>query len=86
VQVLILHAVDKPLMYQRRGGKVGAAALDAHSVETIIKRRVTEHYVLLGSPVKKAEQEATRNSGHSLRVGLAVRRPNTAPAAMRSRL
>ena len=46
--------------------------LHAQSVAHIVKARITEHYRSLGVPVGKAEEEAGRFSGHSLRVGFAV--------------
>jgi integrase len=54
-----------------KGGEIGGR-LHPQSVAKIIKARVGEHHEWLGAPELKAQEEAARYSGHSLRVGFAV--------------
>ena len=54
-----------------KGGAVGGR-LHPQSVPGILKRRIAEHLERKGVPRDKAEAEAARFSGHSLRVGFAV--------------
>ena len=54
-----------------KGGEIGGR-LHPQSVAKIIKARVGEHHEWLGAPKLKAEAEAARYSGHSLRVGFSV--------------
>ena len=59
------------LRHVRKGGKLGDR-LHPQSVAKIIKARVGAHYEDLGASEDDAAIEASRYSGHSLRVGFCV--------------
>ena len=62
----------EPLLQNvRKGGKLGGR-LHPQSVAKIIKARVGMHYEDLGASSDDARAEASRFSGHSLRVGFCV--------------
>ena len=54
-----------------KGGVIGGR-VHPQSVAHILKRRLAEHLERQGVPREKAEAEAAKYSGHSLRVGFAV--------------
>jgi site-specific recombinase XerD len=64
---------DRPVFRRlHRGGRVGAAALDAQSVSAIVKNRVAKFLVRQGWPQSEINRAVQAFSGHSLRVGYAV--------------
>ncbi len=55
-----------------KGENITARRLDAQSVSLIVKRRVADHHEANGVSREMAQREASKYSGHSLRVGFAI--------------
>jgi site-specific recombinase XerD len=71
IETASIEAGEPILRGVTKGGEIGGR-LHPQSVAKIIKARVGEHHQGLGAPKLKADAEAARYSGHSLRVGFAV--------------